>query len=94
MDENNLSEVDLIADIVFVDIPYGELVNWQSINSSKNNIELLLDSVVKVINCDSIVVISSKKNERIITDRFKRIERINIGKRKIELLKLKENING
>lgn len=93
LNENDLSKSDFISDIVIVDIPYGELVDWKSINSSKSNIELLLDSVVKVINYDSIVVISSKKNERIITDKFTRIERLNIGKRKIELLKLKENTN-
>lgn len=46
-------------------------------------------SIKPVIHPESIIAISSDKSQKITTDSFKKLERLLIGKRKIEILRLR-----
>lgn len=82
--QNSLSQENFKADIVFTDIPYGNLVSWS--DSSQLAIDKLLDTIEAVLNENSIVAISSDKTQKITNTGYKIIRKIIVGKRKIELL--------
>ena len=73
------------ADIVFSDVPYGNMVSWQS--SKGEEINNLLENIKPILHSESIIAISSDKSQKITTD-LKKLEKLLIGKRKIEILKL------
>jgi hypothetical protein len=84
LNENSLVKAEFKADIIFTDVPYGNLVSW-----SENNqfaIDILLNTLIPILSDNSIIAISSVKSQKIINPQFKRIRKILIGKRKIELL--------
>lgn len=85
LSKESLSGFDFTSDIVIADVPYGNLVSWSENN---NAINLLLDSICDVIHNNSIVAISYNKSQKIHNAKYKRLERIKIGKRVVEILKL------
>ena len=88
------SNINFKADIIFVDVPYGEIIDWKSESESLLNISLLLESVKLMVDENSILIVSSRKKEIINSNSFKRIKKFNIGKRKIEFLMLKGEKDG
>ncbi len=86
----SLIDKEFKADIVFADVPYGNLVNWSKKDS--NPIDVLLDTLLPVISKDTIIAISSTKIQKISNVNYKRLEKIKIGKRKIEIMRL-SNLN-
>ena len=84
MDAESLGQEKFIADVVFTDVPYGNLTNWSA--GSLSAIDQLLDTIRKVIGVHSIVAISSDKSQRITNPNYKRIRKMLVGKRKIEFL--------
>lgn len=82
--QHSLSQKGFKADIVFTDIPYGNLVSWS--DCSYLAIDKLLDTITSVLNENSIVALSSDKAQKITNAGFKIIRKIIVGKRKIELL--------
>lgn len=87
LDIEALKNAKFKADIIFMDVPYGNLVEWSSTN--KNNITLMLETIKAVISSECVIAISSDKHQKIKEDDFIRIEKMIIGKRKIELLRMK-----
>lgn len=76
------------ADIVIVDVPYGELVGWSE--TLESPIDKMLDELLPVLKPDSIIAISSDKKQKITNPKYKRLEKNVIGKRKFEILKINE----
>ena len=84
MDEAALANAKFKADIVFTDVPYGDLSTWS--NGTAFAIHTLLSTIAPVLHDHSILAICSDKGQKITNPRFKRIRKIHVGKRKIELL--------
>lgn len=76
--------------LVISDIPYGQLTSWQvpseKIPGEYSPARRLLDSLLPVLARNSIVAIAADKNQKIAHEGYRRIERFQIGKRKISLL--------
>jgi len=85
MEKTALEHASFKADIVFADVPYGNLAAWSEHTSPA--IDRLLDTIIPVLGEHSVVAISSNKAQKITNPRYKRIRKILIGKRKIELLR-------
>jgi len=73
------------ADIIFTDVPYGNLVKWQ--NGNKNNIHLL-DQLLPVTKEKTVVAICSDKSQKFQSDNFQRLEKQIIGKRLFQIYRL------
>lgn len=80
-----LDNLNFKADIIFTDVPYGNLVEWQ--NGNKDNINLL-DQLLPVTKEKTVVAICSDKSQKFRSDYFQRIEKQVIGKRLFEIFKL------
>jgi 23S rRNA (guanine2535-N1)-methyltransferase len=79
------------VDIVLTDVPYGQLSEWHTVKNNcidnNDHLNLLLESVSKIIKPDGIVGIISAKKQKPMHDSFKRIEKFNAGKRRVEILR-------
>ena len=67
------------------DVPYGNPASWSE--DSPFAVDILLDSVTPVIHDRSVVAVCSDKSQKIANPRFKRLQKMDAGKRKIELLR-------
>jgi tRNA G10 N-methylase Trm11 len=74
------------VDIVFTDVPYGQQSNWQNSDLS-NPLWSMLDSLLGVLSQSSIVAIVSDKGQKALHESYQRIERFQVGKRRILILK-------
>lgn len=79
-------QMDIKPDIIITDVPYGNLVDWQG---GEDEASLLLQSLMKVCNNETIIAVIMNKNQKISCETFKRLEKQNIGKRRFEIYKLK-----
>lgn len=79
---NSIHDVNMII----TDLPYGEIVNWNSIEDEKSAVEKLLNNVLGVMSANSVIAIISKSKSKIKHKDFKQVERFNIGKRQITIL--------
>ena len=80
------------ADIVFTDIPYGNLISWRgNPENEDDNTEIsnLLDNLIPVIHSESIVAVCSNKRQKIWSEKYIRLEKQQIGKRKFEIFNLR-----
>jgi len=82
-----LKERTFNADIVMTDVPYGNLASWQG--SEDDIMGMLLENLIPVLKPDSVVAICSDKKQKIKNDKYQRLEKHQIGKRKFEILALK-----
>lgn len=73
------------ADIIFTDVPYGNLVEWQ--NGNKGNVNLL-NQLLPVTKKNTVVAVCSDKSQKFQSDNFQRIEKQVIGKRVFQIFKL------
>lgn len=80
-------QVDIKPDIIITDVPYGNLVDWQG---GIDEVSLLMESLTKVCNNETVIAICMNKNQKINNKRFKRLEKQIVGKRKFEIYKLAE----
>lgn len=72
------------ADIIFTDVPYGNLVDWQKGKADNIN---LLDQLWPVTKEKTIVAICSDKSQKFHSDHFQRLERQVIGKRLFQIFR-------
>jgi len=85
--ENGLNNLNFCVDILITDVPYGNLVNW---NEKINNpIDILLDTIIPVINKETIIAIIYNKNQKMNNLRYGRLNKYKVGHRIIEIMKLK-----
>lgn len=87
LDEKSLSHNQFIADIIITDVPYGNIVNWEG--KEENMITILLDRLIKVQDDSSVLAVIYDKSQKINNDRYIRLEKFKVGKRIVEILKLK-----
>jgi hypothetical protein len=73
-------------DIVFTDVPYGQHSNWQNSDLS-NPLWSMLDALPGVLSQSSIVAIVSDKGQKVSHDGYQRLERFQVGKRRVIILK-------
>lgn len=74
-----------LADVIITDVPYGNLVSWST--NEPFAIDKMLDNLLHNQNENTVVVISSDKQQKISNPQYKRIQKFQVGKRKIEILK-------
>lgn len=73
------------ADIIITDVPYLQLVDWNGaggINTLLNNIRVNIDT-------ESIIAVVHDKRQKIANEFYERIERFKVGKRIIEIFRLR-----
>ncbi len=85
LDTNSLLDMKFKVDVVMTDVPYGKLVSWSSNND--NAVDTLLDTLIPVLNKNSIIAISCDKKQKMHNEKFIKLDKFQIGKRKIYLLK-------
>ena len=78
-------EHTICPDIIITDVPYGELVEWE--NDGENNINLMMDRLYELCSKNTILAVCSNKKQKIANEKWKRLEKHNIGKRKFELFR-------
>lgn len=72
-------------DIIITDVPYGQKVAWST--DEAKAIEQMLQHFSNLLKDTAIIAISSDKKQKIESPYFKRIEKFQVGKRKIEIIK-------
>jgi hypothetical protein len=75
------------VDIVFTDVPYGQHSYWRDSNSSSNPLNSILEALLGALSSSAIVAIVSDKQQKVSHARYERIERFQVGKRRIVLLR-------
>lgn len=71
-----------IPDIIITDVPYGNMAEW---NGGHGGVNQMMDALYDICSKDTILCICMDKKQKITTDRFERLERQSIGKRKFEI---------
>lgn len=79
-----LVDQDFKADVIFTDVPYGNLVDWQKSNESPVN---FLDQLLPVAAEKSVVAVCSDKSQKFQSDHFQRVEKQAVGKRLFQIFK-------
>jgi tRNA G10 N-methylase Trm11 len=87
LNENELKNKRFCADIVITDVPYGNLAAWS--NKINDPINILLDTIIPIINVNTIIAITHNKDQRINNNKFNKIKKQKVGIRIIEIMKLK-----
>jgi tRNA G10 N-methylase Trm11 len=85
--EDELKNKVFCADIVITDVPYGNLVTWNE--KADDPINILLNTIIPIINRDTIIVIIHDKNQKINNLNYNRIKKNKVGHRIIEIIRLK-----
>ena len=87
-----VTNLPFIPDIIITDVPYGNLVQWKEGSEGNDNsldINQMMDALWEVCGRDTILCVCMDKKQKIQTDRYQRLERQIIGKRKFELYQKK-----
>ena len=77
--------LDIQPDIIITDVPYGNIVNWQG--NEVNVIDKLLDSLYEICSSETIIGICMDKKQKVRNEKFMRLEKQQIGKRRFEILR-------
>ncbi len=78
-----IDKMDIRPNIIFTDVPYGNLVQWKD---GADQVDCLLDSLEEICGPDTIIAVSMDKSQKVKNNAsFKRLEKHNIGKRKFEI---------
>jgi len=80
-----MNDLAFTPDIIITDVPYGNLAEW---SEGSGGVNQMLDALSKVCTNDTILCICMDKKQKIHIDKFERLERQQIGKRKFEIYKL------
>ncbi len=75
------------VDIVFTDVPYGQHSQWHESMELSNPIELMLDALSGILSSSSILAIVADKRQKVSHERYQRVEKFQIGKRQVLILK-------
>lgn len=75
---------DISPDIIITDVPYGNLVEWEQ---GKSSIDNMLEQLWKISHEKTILAVCMDKKQKINCDKWRRLEKQNIGKRKFEILR-------
>lgn len=75
----------ILPDLIITDIPYGNLVEWD--NGEAVSLDDMLERLWAVSHEKTILAVCMDKKQRINCDKWKRLEKQNVGKRKFEIMK-------
>ncbi len=83
---NALEAVPLpfIPDLIITDVPYGTMAEW---NEGSGGINRMMDAISNNCGEETILCVCMDKKQKIQTDKFQRLERQVVGKRKFEIYK-------
>ena len=85
--ESLVAQIDgRTIDIILADVPYGDLSQWHTDRSDTPPLSRLLDSLSAVVNSQTIIAIMANKAQKCSHPSYNRIDRFQIGKRRIFLL--------
>ena len=73
------------ADIVFTDVPYGWLSDWQMADPNHPPTWQLLESLRPVLAENAIVAIAADKRQKVAHEAYGRLEKFQVGKRRVWL---------
>ncbi len=74
-------------DIIITDVPYGNLVQWD--NEEALSIDEMLEQLAIISRESTVLAVCMDKKQKIHCDKWKRLEKQTIGKRKFEILQLR-----
>lgn len=77
------------VDLVISDVPYGQLSEWQSFETSSSAaspVQRMLGALLPVLGAQSVVAIAADKRQRITHPDYRRVEHFGIGKRQVTFL--------
>jgi 23S rRNA (guanine2535-N1)-methyltransferase len=77
---------DVAIDIVFTDIPYGKHSDWEE-TQAQNPAGEMLEALYEFLSPKSIVAIASDKLQRATNKKYQRLEKFQLGKRHVVILK-------
>lgn len=77
---------EILPDIIITDVPYGNLVEWEQ---GKNSINDMLEQLWRISHENTILAVCMDKKQKVNCEKWERLEKQNIGKRKFEILKKK-----
>ena len=80
-------DLEIQPDIIITDVPYGNLVNWN--DNEGNAVDRLLDSLYEICSSDTVIGLCLNKQQRVRNEKFMRLERQQIGKRRFEIFRKK-----
>ncbi|NLA84979.1 MAG: hypothetical protein GX854_10790 [Clostridiales bacterium] len=80
-------DLEIQPDIIITDVPYGNLVNWS--DNEGNAVDRLLDSLYEICSSDTVIGLCLNKQQRVRNEKFMRLERQQIGKRRFEIFRKK-----
>ena len=76
----------LEPDVVITDVPYGATSGWSG-SAAVGGVTVLLDSLSSILRLGTVVAIASSKPERQTHERYERLERWQVGKRALTILR-------
>lgn len=74
---------DIKPDIIITDVPYGNLVNW----AEDTGLGAMLDQLWEISHSETILAVCMDKGQKAGNSRWRRIEKHNHGKRRIEIFR-------
>lgn len=83
---HEVNDLPFIPDIILTDVPYGNLVEW---DEGCQGINQMMDAISKICGQETIICVCMDKKQKIQTDKYHRLEKQLIGKRKFEIYKKK-----
>jgi len=88
LDKDFKSKLPLI-DVIICDVPYGELVEWESDFKSFDDITRMVDNLGKNLNNSGVLAVISDKKQKINSGTLVRVSKFQVGKRKVEFFRKK-----
>ena len=74
--------------VVFTDVPYGQHSQWQGPHArAQSPAWAMLDALQAVLLPTSLVAVVSDKQQKVVHDGYRRVQRFQIGKRQIVILR-------
>jgi 16S rRNA G966 N2-methylase RsmD len=73
-------------DIVFTDIPYGQHSQWEE-TQAPDPAWAMLDALLEFLSPKCILAVASDKLQKIAHEKYKRLEKFQLGKRQIVILR-------
>lgn len=70
-------------DIIITDVPYGNLTDW----TKETGLSAMLEQLWEISHANTVLALCMDKSQKVGNSRWTRMERHNIGKRRLEILK-------
>lgn len=74
-----------VPDIIITDVPYGNLVQWSDSNPSQ--MYAMMHSLHEIASEKTVLAVCMDKKQKIVSDEWTKVERVNVGKRRFEIYK-------